>query len=111
MAGQGKLLKIYVGESERYRDKSLYQYLVRWLREKGLGGVTASRGIEGYGKDKILHTARFLELSSDLPIVLEVVDSAEKIEAIIPEVCRMVPKGLIFSVDVQVHKHGKDELP
>ncbi|KLU63050.1 hypothetical protein CEB3_c05440 [Peptococcaceae bacterium CEB3] len=108
MAFQGKLLKIYVGESERYRDKPLYQYLIRWLKEKGIGGATASRGIEGYGKDNILHTARLLELSSDLPIVLEVVDRSEKIEAIIPEICRIVPKGLVFSTDVQIHKHGKE---
>lgn len=107
MAGRGKLLKIYVGEKERYQDKPLYQYLVHWLKDKEIGGVTVSRGIEGYGQDKILHTARLLELSSDLPIVLEAVDQADKIEAIITDVCKIVPKGLVFTVDIEIHKYGK----
>ncbi|SPF42059.1 conserved hypothetical protein [Candidatus Desulfosporosinus infrequens] len=107
MLGKAKLLKVYLGESERYKGKPLYQYLVHWLKEKGIGGVTVIRGIEGYGGDKVLHTARFLELSSDLPMVLEIVDVAEKIDPLIPEICAMVPKGLVFSSDIQVHKHGK----
>lgn len=107
MVEKAKLLKIYVGEMERYGGKSLYQHLVYWLKEKGIGGVTVLRGIEGYGQDKVIHTYRFLELSSDLPMVLEVVDHAEKIEAILPEVCKMVPKGLVFTSDIEVHKYGK----
>ncbi|AHF06232.1 DUF190 domain-containing protein [Desulfitobacterium metallireducens] len=107
MQGKGKLLKVYVGESERYRNKPLYQYLIKWLREKGIAGVTINRGIEGYGQDKVVHTTRLLELSADLPIVLEVVDSAEKIEEILPELCQMVPKGLVFSTDIFIHKYGK----
>lgn len=65
MNGETKLLKIYVGEQEHYHDKPIYQYLVRFLKEKGIGGVTVSRGIEGHGQDKVLHTARLLELSAD----------------------------------------------
>lgn len=107
MLGKAKLLKVYLGESDRYKNKPLYQYLVQWLREKGIGGVTVCRGIEGYGQDKVMHTARLLELSSDLPIILEIVDAAEKIDPLIPQICSMVPKGLVFSADVQVHKHGK----
>lgn len=107
MQGKAKLLKVYVGENERYKNKPLYQYLIRWLREKEIAGVTISRGIEGYGQDKVVHTARLLELSADLPIVLEIVDSVEKIEAILPELCQIVPKGLIFSIDIFVHKYGK----
>ena len=91
------------------KNKPLYQYLVHWFKEKGIGGVTVLRGIEGYGGDKVLHTARFLELSSDLPMILEIVDAAEKIVAI-PEVCALVPKGLVFATDVHVYKHGKEQL-
>jgi len=105
--GQCKLLKIYVGESERCHGKPLYQYLAYWLKEQGIGGVTVNRGIEGYGQDKVLHTSRLLELSGDLPMVLEVVDTAEKITAILPGVCKLVPKGLVFSATVEVHKYGK----
>lgn len=110
MQKQAKLLKVYVGENERYENKPLYQYLVHWLKEQGIGGVTVNRGIEGYGQDKVLHTARFLELSSDLPVVLEIVDESTKIEAIIPKICEIAPKGLVFTADVSVFKHGKDVL-
>ncbi|AFM41596.1 hypothetical protein Desaci_2663 [Desulfosporosinus acidiphilus SJ4] len=110
MLGKAKLLKVYMGESERYKNKPLYQYLVHWLKGKGIGGVTVSRGIEGYGQDKVLHTARLLELSSDLPMILEIVDVAEKIDPLIEEICAMVPKGLVFTTEVQVHRHGKDHL-
>lgn len=107
MLGKAKLLKVYLGESERYKNKPLYQHLVHWFMSKGLGGVTVIRGIEGYGQDKILHTSRLLELSSDLPMILEVVDLAEKIDPLIQEVCAMVPKGLVYTADIQVYKHGK----
>lgn len=110
MLGKAKLLKVYMGESERHKNKPLYQFLVHWLKEKGIGGVTVSRGIEGYGQDKVLHTARLLELSSDLPIILEIVDVAEKLDPLIPEICAMVPKGLVFETDVQVHRHGQEHI-
>ena len=110
MLGKAKLLKVYMGESERYKNRPLYQYLVHWLKGKGIGGVTVSRGIEGYGQDKVLHTARLLELSSDLPMILEIVDVAEKIDPLIEEICAMVPKGLVFTTEVQVYRHGKDHL-
>ncbi|MHB8126680.1 MAG: DUF190 domain-containing protein [Desulfitobacteriaceae bacterium] len=108
MLGKAKLLKVYMGESEHYKHKPLYQYLVHWLKDKGICGVTVNRGIEGYGQDKVLHTARFLELSSDLPMILEIVDVAEKIDPLIPEICAMVPKGLVFTADIQVYKQGKE---
>ncbi|OLN33243.1 DUF190 domain-containing protein [Desulfosporosinus metallidurans] len=104
MVGKAKLLKIYVGEKERFKNKPLYQYLVQWLKEQGIIGVTVFRGIEGYGEDKVLRSARLLELSSDLPIILEIVDTEEKIDSIVPEVTKMVPKGLVFTVDIEVHK-------
>jgi len=107
MVGRGKLLKIYLGENERYHGKPLYQHLVRWLKERGVAGATVCRGIEGYGQDKILHTARLLELSADLPVILEVVDTPEKIGALVPEIVKLVPKGLVFTADVEIHKYGK----
>jgi len=103
MVGKAKLLKVYVGEKERFKNKPLYQYLVHWLKGQGIIGVTVFRGIEGYGQDKVLHSARLLELSSDLPIILEIVDTEEKIDLIVPEVSKMVPKGLVYTVNVEVH--------
>lgn len=108
MFGKAKLLKVYVGEKERFKNKPLYQHLVHWLKEQGISGVTVSRGIEGYGHDKVLRSARLLELSSDLPMILEMVDAVEKIESILPELTKMVPKGLVYTVDIQVHKHVSD---
>jgi len=102
MVGKAKLLKIYVGEKERFEHKPLYQYLVHWLQEHGILGVTVFRGIEGYGEDKVLHSARLLELSSDLPIILEIVDTEEKINSIVPEVSKMVSKGLVYTVNIEV---------
>jgi len=108
MFGKAKLLKIYVGERERHGNKPLYQHLVHWLKENGISGVTVCRGIEGYGADKVLRTARLLELSSDLPMILEIVDVAEKIDALIPEICAMVPKGLVYASEIELYKLGKE---
>ncbi|HBP66577.1 MAG TPA: hypothetical protein DD730_20530 [Desulfosporosinus sp.] len=105
MVEKAKLLKIYVGEKERYKNKPLYQYLVHWLKEQGIIGVTVSRGIEGYGHDKVLRSARLLELSSDLPMILEIVDTIENINLILPELTQMIPKGLVYTFDIEVHTH------
>lgn len=110
MLEQGKVLKIYVSESEKYNRKPLYLYLVHWLREKGIRGVTVSRGVMGFGHDRMLKSARLLEISSDLPMVIESVDCAAKIEALIPELRSIVPKGLVFTVDVEIHKYGSAEI-
>jgi PII-like signaling protein len=101
---KGKLLKVYVGEKQRYQNKSLFQYLVHWLNEKGIRGVTVKRGIEGYGKDRVIHSTKLLELASDLPIVLEIADSVDVIDALLPDICKIVPKGLVFTVDIEIHK-------
>ena len=110
MLEKGKLLKIYVSENEKFQKKPLYLYLVHWLREKDIGGVTVSRGVLGYGHDRMLRSARILELSSDLPMIIETIDCSSKIEAIIPELSKIVPKGLVFTVDVDIHKYGSIEI-
>lgn len=110
MLGKAKLLKVYLSESERYKDKPLYEFLVHWLKDKGIGGVTVNRGIKGYGADKVLHPACFIEFTSKLPMILEIVDEAEKIDPLIPEICTMVANGLVFSVDIEVYKYGKEQI-
>jgi PII-like signaling protein len=109
MLGKAKLLKVYLSESERYKNKPLYEFLVHWLKDKGIGGVTVNRGIEGFGADKVLHQACFIELSSKLPMILEIVDAAEKIDPLIPEICAMVTNGLVFAADIEVFKYGKEQ--
>ncbi|MGH7819482.1 MAG: DUF190 domain-containing protein [Candidatus Binatia bacterium] len=85
ISGEGKLLRIFVGESDRHAGMPLYEAIVRKARELGLAGATAWRGIEGYGAASRIHTARILRLSEDLPIVIEIVDTEERIRAALSE--------------------------
>lgn len=96
-----KLLKIYTGENEHWQGAVLYHALVLKFRELGLTGVTVYRGMEGYGPEKRLRTSRILELSADLPVIIEVVDTEENISRILPLVKEMVKKGLIILQSAQ----------
>jgi uncharacterized protein len=100
--GQGKLLRVFVGESDRWHGKPLYQAIVERVREEGLAGATVLRGIEGFGADSRLHTARILRLSEDLPVVIEIVDSAKRIEQILPVLDEMVGEGMVTVERVEV---------
>ena len=86
LEGEGKLLRIFVGESDKVDGHMLYEMLVRRAREAGLAGTTVLRGIEGFGAKSRIHTAKILRLSEDLPIVVEIVDTEEKIRAFLPVV-------------------------
>lgn len=81
LEGEGKLLRIFLGESDKVDGKPLYEMLVLRAKEAGLAGATVLRGVEGFGAASRIHTARILRLSEDLPIVVEIVDSEEKIKA------------------------------
>ena len=100
--GEGKLVRLFVGESDLWQGKPLYQAIVRRVREEGLAGATVLRGIEGFGASSHLHTSRLLELSRDLPIVIEIVDTEEKIDAILPTLDEMVGDGLVTVERVHV---------
>ncbi|MCB2203412.1 DUF190 domain-containing protein [bacterium] len=78
--GEAKLLRIFVGEKDRVEGKPLYEYVVLRAREQGLAGATVLRGIEGFGASSLLHTARLLRLSDDLPIVIEIADKEDRIQ-------------------------------
>jgi hypothetical protein len=84
ITGDGKLLRIFVGESDRCGGQPLYEAIVRKARELGLAGATVWRGIEGYGAASRIHTAKILRLSEDLPIIIEIVDTEEKIRNALP---------------------------
>lgn len=84
LAGEGKLLRIFLGESDTLEGKSLFELLVIRAKEHGLAGATVLRGIEGFGAASRIHTAKILRLSEDLPIVVEIVDSEEKITSFMP---------------------------
>src|SRR5213083_2753901 len=93
--GEGRLLRIFIGESDTWHGKPLYQAIVQRLREEGIAGATVIRAIEGYGARSHLHSARILRLSEDLPLVIEVVDRAERIERVLPALDEMVAGGLV----------------
>ena len=100
--GEGQLLRIFIGESDRWEGRPLYEAIVRRARELGLAGATVLRGLEGFGANSRVHTAKVLRLSADLPIVVELVDQAEKIDALLPELDAMVSEGLITLEKVRV---------
>jgi len=98
----GSLLRIFIGESDRYGHHPLYEAIVLKAREKGLAGATVLRGVMGFGKHSILHTAKILRLSEDLPMIIEIVDAAEKIENFLPVLDEMIKDGLVTLEPVRV---------
>jgi PII-like signaling protein len=101
----GKLLRVFIDESDRWEHKPLYEAIVLKARELGLAGATVLRGPMGFGANSHLHTAKILRLSMDLPIVIEIVDSAAKIEQLLPHLEEMVQEGLVTLENVQVIKY------
>lgn len=100
--GERTLMRIHIGESDHWHGKSLYQAIVELLRREKFSGVTVLRGVGGYGGSSVYHTEKVLRLSQDLPIVIEVVESAERIEQILPQLDSMVEGGLITLEKVRV---------
>lgn len=100
--GPAKWLRIYVGESDHWHGRPLYQELVEYLRKEGLAGATVFRAIEGYGAQSRIHTARVLRLSEDLPLVIDVIDRPDRIDSVLPQLDTMVGDGLIVILDVNV---------
>jgi PII-like signaling protein len=107
----GVLLRIFIGESDTWHGKPLYEEIVKLVRERGLAGATVLRGIEGFGAHSRLHTSRILRLSEDLPLVIEVVDEAERIDAVLPELDRMIGEGLVTLERVQVIVYRGSDTP
>jgi PII-like signaling protein len=100
--GERTLMRIHIGESDKWHGKALHQAIVELLRRDKFSGVTVLRGVGGYGSSSIYHTDRILRLSQDLPIVIEVIESAERIEQILPKLDEMVSGGLITLEKVRV---------
>ncbi len=111
--GEGKLLRIFVGESDRYHGRPLYEAIVLKVRELGLAGATVWRGIEGYGARSRIHTAKILRLSEDLPVLIEIVDAEEKIREALPQLDAMMEAagggGLVTLEKAEIIKytHGR----
>lgn len=109
-ANDGYLLRVFIGEGDRCGHRPLYEAIVLKARESGLAGATVLRGVMGYGKHSVLHTAKVLRLSEDLPIVIEIVDSLEMIEAFLPVLDELVDDGMVTLERIQLIRYrGKSE--
>ncbi len=105
----GVLLRIFIGEDDRYKGKPLYEYIVMEAKKRKMAGATVIRGIMGFGAKSHLHTAKLLRISDDLPMVIEIVDSEEKINEFLPFLDEVVNDGLITIEKVKVIRYCPKE--
>ncbi|MBL0731474.1 MAG: DUF190 domain-containing protein [Desulfosarcina sp.] len=107
---EGQLLRIFIGESNKYKGKPLYEWLVIKAKEHGLAGATVLRGIMGFGANSRVHTSKILRLSLDLPIIVEIVDTHEKISDFLAYIDSAIEEGLVTleKADIQFYK-GADQ--
>ena len=106
LEGEQVLMRIFIGESDQWHGRPLYQALVERLRrEHDVAGATVTRGLMGFGAHSVLHTASILRLSQDLPVVIEVVDTQDRVDALMPILDEMVPEGLITLEKVRVIRY------
>jgi PII-like signaling protein len=108
---EGHLLRIFIGESDKHEHMPLYEWIVRRAHEAGLAGATVLRGMEGFGAHSRLHTAKILRLSQDLPVVIEIVDAKERIDAFIPIIDGAIREGLATIEKVEVHFYRSGDRP
>ncbi len=108
---EGKLLRIFVGEDDKFEDAPLYEWIVRMAREHGLSGATVFRGLEGFGAHSRLHTAKLLRSSSDLPVLIEIADTQEKIDSFLPLIDETINEGLatVEPVEIYFYRSKKSE--
>jgi PII-like signaling protein len=107
LPAEAELLRVFIGESDKHKGRPLYEVLVEEARRRGLAGATVLRGTLGFGANSRIHTAKILRLSEDLPMVVEIVDAAEKIAAFLPDLDAMIGEGLVTleKVRVIVYRH------
>ncbi len=103
--GAGKLIRIYVGNSDQWHGQPLYNAIVQRAKQEGLAGATVTQGVEGFGANSRVHRASILDISTDLPIKIEIIDIAERIERFLPLLDEMVTEGLITVQDCEIVKY------
>ena len=108
LPSEALLLRIFIGESDKVGGKPLYEVIVEEARKRGMAGATVLRGFLGFGAASRIHTSKVLRLSEDLPVVVEVVDSEERIEAFLPELDELIDEGLVTLEKVRIiaYRHG-----
>ena len=103
LPSEGYLLRIFIGESDRHDGKLLYEWLVLRAREEGLAGATVIRGMMGYGAHSRLHTFKIERLSQDLPIIVEIVDTREKLESFLALIDKEIEEGMATLEEIRIH--------
>jgi hypothetical protein len=109
ITGRARRLRIYIGESDYYKGMPLYHAIVLKAKELGLAGASVFRGIEGFGANSRIHSARILAISNDLPVLVDIVDSVEYIEKILPFLDEIVKEGLITIEDIEIIKYANNK--
>ena len=107
---KGQLLKIFIGESDRYQGIPLYKWIIQQARKEGMAGTTVLRGMLGYGAHSRIHTTKILRLSEDLPVIIEIIDTPEKIEGFLPFIDRSVKEGLATIQDVRIKSYRSEKI-
>ena len=108
---EGQLLRIFIGESDKHEGKPLYEWLVIKAKEQGLAGATVLRGLMGFGANSRIHTSKILRLSLDMPIVVEIVDTPEKINGFLACIETVVTEGLVTLEKAEVHIYRSNSQP
>ncbi|MDD8017612.1 MAG: DUF190 domain-containing protein [Bacteroidota bacterium] len=113
LLGEGKLLRVFIGESDRLHGRQLFEAITNKAREEKLAGATILRGVEGFGAHSVIHKASLVDLSADMPVIIEIVDTAEKIESFLPLIDAMIEEArcgamvTVEKVDVRKYTAGK----
>ncbi|HHW02184.1 MAG TPA: DUF190 domain-containing protein [Thermoanaerobacterales bacterium] len=111
MQGKGKMLKIFIGESDKWHGEPLFHAIVKLIKKEGMAGVTVYRGIEGFGANSRIHSTQILRLSEDLPVVLEVIDMPERIDSLLNKLNDIIKEGLMVvlqDVDIIKYTHSTE---
>lgn len=108
LSGEAKLLRVFVGESDQHQGRPLYEEIVQRAQQAGLAGATVLRGTLGFGANSRIHTAKILRLSEDLPMVVEITDTTDKIDGFLPQLDGLIEEGLatVEKVEVIIYRHG-----
>ena len=104
--GKGKLIRIFIGESDKRGRHLLYEVIVKLARQRGMAGATVFKGVEGFGANSRIHTTRVLRLSEDLPVMIEIADTEEMIRDFLPHLDELVTEGLITMENVEIIKYS-----
>ena len=108
LSEEAELIRVFIGESDRHAGRPLYEAIVQAARRRGMAGATVTKGVMGFGAHSRMHTASILRLSEDLPIIVEIVDRTDRIEAFLPELDAMVQEGLVTVEKVRVLAYRVD---